>query len=144
MKKMLLRSISLFLVLLMIYSSVPVSVFAIGDLTETQTELVTGEETIESQTEGEETEEPIGEEIPEYSYTVNEDNTLVITSYNGKDAVVKIPETIEDKIVKIIGSGAFANNENILDVTIPDSVTTIENEAFSNCNQLVHIISISS
>ena len=39
MKKMLLRGISLFLVLLMVYSSVPVSAFATVDLTElTQTE----------------------------------------------------------------------------------------------------------
>ena len=136
MKKMLLKGVSLFLVLLMIYSSVPVSVFATVDFTETQTELITEEETAEPQIEGE---EPIEEELPEYSYTVNEDNTLVITAYNGSDAIVDIPEIIDAKSVTIIGSGAFANNEEILEVTIPDSVTAIESEAFSNCNNISSI-----
>ena len=140
MKKMLLKSVSLFLVLLMIYSSVPVSAFATVDFTDTQTELITEEDTTAPQTEGEEPGEPIEEELPEYSYAVNEDNTLVITAYNGEEKFVTIPATIDEMTVVAIGDNAFANNTTILEVTIPESVIEIGEEAFVGCPQLRNVI----
>ena len=137
---MLLKGVSLFLVLLMIYSSVPVSVFATVDLTETQTELVTEEETTEPQTEGEEPGGSIEEELQEYSYAVNEDNTLIITAYNGEEKFVTIPETIDEMTVVAIGDNAFANNTNILEVTIPEGVTEIDESAFADCPQLRNVL----
>ena len=143
MKKMLLRGISLFLVLLMVYSSVPVPAFATMDLTETtetQTEILTEGETTEPTTEGGETEEPVEEELPEYSYAVNEDNTLVITAYNGEEKFVTIPATIDEMTVVAIGANAFANNTTILEVAIPEGVTEIGESAFAGCPQLRNVL----
>ena len=43
---------------------------------------------------------------------------------------VVIPETIEGYEVKWISSYAFSNCKNITEITIPDSVTKIENHPF--------------
>lgn len=56
-----------------------------------------------------------------------------IIGYNGSDADVRIPPTIDGLPVKIIGEYAF-HGEKISSVTIPDGVTTIENYAFNVCS----------
>ena len=83
----------------------------------------------------------------------------VITKYNGWDAAVVIPETVNGIRVTAIGNNAFSSNDltsvtiprgvisigreafrnNKLNrVTIPDSVTSIGNRAFQN-NQLASV-----
>lgn len=64
------------------------------------------------------------------------DGQMTITNYTGNDTVVVIPDTIEGQSVVVIGDSAFANNENIKGVVIPDSVTRIERNAFCNCFDL--------
>ncbi|MBQ3550940.1 MAG: leucine-rich repeat protein [Clostridia bacterium] len=54
-----------------------------------------------------------------------------------KDVV--IPESIDGRPVTVIGEGVFANNQNIISVTVPDSVAKIENFAFYNCASLDEI-----
>ena len=64
------------------------------------------------------------------------DGQMTITNYTGNDTVVVIPDTIEGQSVVVIGDSAFANNENVKGVVIPDSVTRIERNAFCNCFDL--------
>ncbi len=64
------------------------------------------------------------------------DGQMTITNYTGNDTVVVIPDTIEGQSVVVIGDSAFANNENVKGVVIPDYVTRIERNAFCNCFDL--------
>jgi hypothetical protein len=61
-----------------------------------------------------------------------------ITKYVGWDSKVTIPATIGGKAVTAIGKEAFAKQENLTSVTIPDSVTTIGESAFST-NKLASV-----
>ena len=62
------------------------------------------------------------------------DSKGYLAAYIGTDAEIEIPST-----VKIIGDSAFALKP-ITSVTIPSSVTTIENKAFYGCEGLTSII----
>ena len=44
-----------------------------------------------------------------------------------------------DGTIKIIGHHAFASQETLLSITLPDSVTTIETYAFDGCSSLVSV-----
>jgi hypothetical protein len=63
---------------------------------------------------------------------------VTITKYVGWDNTVVIPGTIGGKPVTSIGKEAFAKQENLTSVTIPDSVTTIDESAFST-NKLTSV-----
>lgn len=69
------------------------------------------------------------------------DNTAVIVTnykYNGAAADVTIPSRYQGKPVTTIGHAAFFNSA-VTSVTIPDSVTSISDEAFVNCPKLTNI-----
>lgn len=77
-------------------------------------------------------------------YTLSDDGTYYICS--GIDPTissiitdVNIASDINGLPVKEIGASAFANNQEIQYVTIPDSVGFIGNNAFSNCKRLTEI-----
>jgi len=63
--------------------------------------------------------------------SVSVDESAAVTS-----GEVVIPETIDDCDVVEIAGAAFAGNAEITGVTIPTSVTSIGEGAFSNCNNL--------
>ena len=73
------------------------------------------------------------------TYEINNGEVTItgIKDSAGKDIV--IPDAIEGYPVTIIGSRAFAYNEGITSVEIPDSVTTIGNAAFYACSGLTSI-----
>ena len=64
------------------------------------------------------------------------DSTARIVDYNGTSTDLVIPSTLGGSKVVCIGSSAFKNNTNLTSVTIPDTVTTIENRAFSGCSNI--------
>ena len=69
------------------------------------------------------------------------DNTAAIVTnykYNGAAADVTIPSRYKGKPVTTIGHAAFFNSA-VTSVTIPDSVTSISDEAFINCPKLTNI-----
>ena len=77
----------------------------------------------------------------DYEYTVLEDGTVAISGYSGSEAYLNIPAKIENKAVTVIGEYAFATgpfmgNENIVNVTLPDSITNISVASFAYCPNL--------
>ena len=72
----------------------------------------------------------------DYRYTVLDDGTVKITTYIGEEATVSIPSVINSKKVTIIGEEAFNGCKNIKNITIPNTVKTIESWAFEGCTNL--------
>ncbi len=75
----------------------------------------------------------------DFSYTVNNDNTLTVTGYHGTAHAIMIPESIEGKSVTAIGSKAFDSMDDLTSVTIPTTVTSIGANAFYGCTSIQSI-----
>lgn len=74
-----------------------------------------------------------------FDFKFTPDNTAVIvTRYNGTAADVTIPSRYKGKPVTAIEHAAFFNSA-VTSVTIPDSVTSIDDNAFGFCSQLTNI-----
>ena len=74
-----------------------------------------------------------------FDFAFTPDNTAVIvTRYNGTAADVTIPSRYKSKPVTMIDHAAFFNSV-VTSVTIPDSVTSIGDNAFGFCSQLTNI-----
>lgn len=58
----------------------------------------------------------------------------VLMKYMGSSEVVYVPDS-----VKVIGSGAFENNDYIKKVVLPSGLETIEYNAFAECDNLLEI-----
>jgi len=75
----------------------------------------------------------------------NSKNGVIINKYIGTKKEVNIPPSIQNNPVTGIGSAAFKENENITRVIIPDSVTHIDGEywtdegAFAYCTNLARV-----
>ena len=74
----------------------------------------------------------------DFGYFVVNSNELMLTSYTGKDKDIKIPETYNNYKVTIIGKSVF-NGSDITSVEMPDSITTVQDYAFSSCNGLTSV-----
>ena len=70
----------------------------------------------------------------DFDYEILEDGVR-ITAYKGKDQVVVIPDTIEDRNVISLGETAF-KDALVRAVKVPDRVYRIEKGAFSGCTSL--------
>ena len=75
----------------------------------------------------------------EWVYTVNADQTVTITGYDGWGEAVEIPAVIDGKSVTSIGNGAFRNCPGLESITIPYKVTSIGDSAFCGCTKLTSI-----
>ncbi len=75
------------------------------------------------------------------TYTLNEDGTYSVTSFDPSygDGIVNIPEKVNGVLVTKIGAGAFQNNTHITEVFLSDSITIIESNAFSGSENLTQI-----
>ncbi|MDR2553003.1 MAG: leucine-rich repeat domain-containing protein [Treponema sp.] len=74
----------------------------------------------------------------DFETEANVDGSVTITKYVGWDSVVKIPAAIGGKPVTAIGKRAFAKQDKLTGVTIPDSVTSIGAYAFET-NKLTSV-----
>lgn len=70
-----------------------------------------------------------------FEYLV-ENGAAVVTDYTGGDTRVSIPDELGTLPVEKIGQGAFFGCPELVKVTIPSSVTSIESGAFSSCDSL--------
>lgn len=66
-------------------------------------------------------------------------NEAEIRRYLSTDENLVIPEYIDGYRVTSIGEGAFSNCHLFTSITIPDSITSIENDAFLHCTKLKEI-----
>ena len=74
----------------------------------------------------------------EFTYALSEDNAI-ITGYNGSDLFVDIPSEIDGHSVTEISSTTFKNDNSIVGIEIPNGVTTIGQGAFKNCLKAQYI-----
>lgn len=77
------------------------------------------------------------EQLFDFEFILN-NTAVVVISYKGTAADVTIPSRYKGKPVTTIGHAAFFNSA-VTSVTIPDSVTSISDEAFINCPKLTNI-----
>lgn len=76
----------------------------------------------------------------DYSLSLQKDGTWKITQYEGTDPNVVVPDMINGKKVTTIGKMAFAHAViDVESVTLPDSITTLEDGAFYGCGKLKSI-----
>jgi len=66
-----------------------------------------------------------------FDYEINSKGTITITKYIGYTANVTIPSSIGGRTVTDIGTEAFYYT-NVVNVTLPSTITTIGNSAFKN------------
>jgi hypothetical protein len=69
----------------------------------------------------------------QFSYANNGDGSCTIIGYTGAGGAVTIPGTITGLTVTSIGESAFNDTRGLTSVTIPGSVTSIGEWAFSAC-----------
>jgi hypothetical protein len=67
----------------------------------------------------------------QFTFTTNADNTITITGYTGPGGMVTIPSATNGLPVTSIGSSAFLLCTNLTAITIPNSVTNIDVQAFT-------------
>jgi len=63
-----------------------------------------------------------------------------ITGYTGGEAEVVVPQTIDGLPVHMIGYGAFADQEQITSVILPDGLNIIGGSAFQGCVNMTSIV----
>lgn len=73
-----------------------------------------------------------------WDYTIT-NGKAVIDGYSGNDFELKIPSTLEGAPVVGISDSAFAKNGNLFYVRIPESVTSIGENAFRGCSILSEV-----
>ena len=78
-------------------------------------------------------------ESEDFLYALLDDGTAETFRYNGDDMELAIPSELDEFAVTTIGKSTFADCY-VEQVTIPDSVTTIESQAFSWCYPLTRVI----
>lgn len=74
----------------------------------------------------------------DWRYRITEE-TIAITGYTGNSAVVEVPASFDQIPVTSIGESVFRDHTGLLQVTLPDSVLTIEKAAFSGCTSLKQV-----
>ena len=75
------------------------------------------------------------EQLLEFELSFDETYYIVI-GYKGSPQYITIPKTIDGLLVKEIAVKAFYDCDTLINVTLPDSVTSIGNYAFSCCSGL--------
>lgn len=78
----------------------------------------------------------------EYDYADDTMTEVVISKYKGTvpdDGVIVIPDTLGGRPVVGIGERAFANLDKLTKIVIPETVVTIDDDAFKGCPNVVDI-----
>ena len=87
--------------------------------------------------------------VPAYEYRVDSNGNVTITKFKYDYFTVSLPKTINGQTVVSVGSNAF-KAKGMTNLSIPDTVTKIENGAFQSCasikrlnipNSVTHIYS---
>ncbi len=76
----------------------------------------------------------------DYTFSVTKESAVLI-EYNGSDTLIEVPGEVNGRPVAEIGEGAFAGNQSIQRVTLPESVAVIGENAFAGCSELRILVS---
>ncbi len=71
------------------------------------------------------------------TYALFNDNTATVYSYNGTEANLVIPSTVEGCSVTGIAQSVFADKRTIETVTLPEGLLTIGDYAFQGCSKMM-------
>ena len=74
-----------------------------------------------------------------YVYTLNDNNEASLVEYYGEEESVTLPETLDGKTVVDISEDIFRYNNNLKELTIPDSFKKISCKFKSKTLETVHI-----
>ncbi len=85
-------------------------------------------------------EDAVGGGISELTYQVNSHNELLYFNMTKPVKEVEIPAAIGPYGISTINSGSFSGNCFLEKITIPATVTRINEEAFRGCHNLKHVI----
>lgn len=75
----------------------------------------------------------------DYRHTTLEDGTLKIISYSGNEKVFEIPSELNGRTVSTLGEFAFYYNVPTREVTIPDTIVSLDANPFLRCEKLTKI-----
>ena len=144
------KFLALILAALMLLSLAACGSAAQGDVQENQNDMQ-DQEQVQDTTEAED-EHPESQTVtldtvknaPETDASLFEyrevDGGIEITSFNGTDSIVAIPEQIDGKDVVTVGDNAFVNNDTVKGVKISSKVQKIGSSAFINCVSLETVV----
>ena len=76
----------------------------------------------------------------DFSYSLLEDGTAVITGYSGSEKELTIPAAVDGHPVSRIGADAFWGSPTLRRAVIPEGVTEIGSYAFAWCKKLDQVI----
>ncbi|MBO5502621.1 MAG: leucine-rich repeat domain-containing protein, partial [Clostridia bacterium] len=82
---------------------------------------------------------PTGIASGDFEYLLLEDGTVSIVAYNGKEKDLTLPDTLDGYAVSTIGAKAFSGNGKTTELTLPESITCIEDAAFASCRKLTAV-----
>ena len=74
-----------------------------------------------------------------FGYYKLNNKEVKVTVYKGNEKNVTIPETVDGHSITVVGHSIFQANDNIESVTLPDTVTEIQDYAFSTCKNLTKV-----
>ena len=75
----------------------------------------------------------------DFRYIIWANNTVGISGYTGSAEKLNIPSKLDTYTVTSIEYGAFEGCDNLISVSIPNSITSIGNSTFRNCESLTNI-----
>ncbi|MDE5792334.1 MAG: leucine-rich repeat domain-containing protein, partial [Oscillospiraceae bacterium] len=75
----------------------------------------------------------------DFNYSLKSDGTIEIFCTNQNITSAEIPSEIDGHKVSTIGKNCFSNCASMTEVSIPDTVTSLEDYAFQGCSSLTEI-----
>lgn len=76
----------------------------------------------------------------DFAFVENSDGSLTLVGYYGSDTDVVVPETVDQKAVTSINVYAFRKAAMITSVTMPDTVTSLDESTFAHFNYLCKVV----
>ena len=125
------RILTVFIILSMLFINyVPIVIYASNDVNEISYENVSVSDIVDSS----------ALSYNDYLYLELPDDTVSIYKYNGQDETVVIPESIDGKAVTQLSQEAFAQNDKVSTLIVPESVNKIDNSALYHCENLTALV----
>lgn len=75
-----------------------------------------------------------------FGYVLLPDGSAEIRSYHGRDTTLAIPDRLDGHAVAAIGRNAFARNEVVKTIILPEGVRRIGQDAFRHCSALETVV----